>query len=84
MAVIRYNQENIKNMQGDITMNNKLSQECFDSAKKSAKKIAAIEIVAEPKFYFAESQESNSIDEDFIASLEKGEHLNDNFLDITE
>jgi hypothetical protein len=65
-------------------MNNKLSQNCFDSAEKSAKKIATIEIVAEPKFYFDESQESNSIDEKFIASLEKGEHLNDDFLNIAE
>lgn len=65
-------------------MNNKLSQKCFYSAEQAAKRIAAIEITAKPKFYFDESQESNSIDDKFIASLERGEHLNDDFLNITE
>ncbi|SMN11112.1 hypothetical protein SPBRAN_1352 [uncultured Candidatus Thioglobus sp.] len=65
-------------------MDNKLGQQCFDSATQAAKRIAAVEITAQPKFYFDESKESNSIDEKFIASLEKGEHLNDNFLNISE
>ncbi|SMM98833.1 hypothetical protein SPONN_46 [uncultured Candidatus Thioglobus sp.] len=65
-------------------MDNKLSQKCFNSAAQTAKRIAAIKITAEPKFYFDESKESNSIDEKFIASLERGEHLNDNFLNINE
>ena len=70
--------------QDSIIMNNKLSKKCFDSAEIAAKTIAAIEITAEPKFYFDESQESNSIDEEFIASLERGDHLNNDFLSIAE
>jgi hypothetical protein len=52
-------------------------------AKKSAERIDGIEIKSKPKFYFeADSKSSNSFDEEFLVSLEKGEHLNDNFLSI--
>jgi hypothetical protein len=42
-----------------------------------------ISITAEPRFYFdVMSKNSNSIDEEFLISLEEGKHLNDNFLSI--
>jgi hypothetical protein len=52
-------------------------------AQESAQRISKIEIQSDPKFYFdVDSKNSNSIDEKFLTSLEKGEHLNDNFLSI--
>ena len=57
--------------------------ESIQFAKESAKRIGGIKIEAEPKFYFdINSKSSNSIDEEFLISLQKGEHLNDNFLSV--
>ncbi len=62
---------------------NQPSKQSIKFAQESAARIDNIKIEAEPKFYFdIDSKGSNSIDEEFLVSLEKGEHLNDNFLSI--
>lgn len=54
--------------------------ESIQFAKESAQRIGKIEITTKPKFYFdVESKSSNSIDESFVQSLEKGEHLTDEY-----
>ncbi|CAC9538290.1 hypothetical protein [uncultured Gammaproteobacteria bacterium] len=59
------------------------TKESIKFAKESAEEIGNISITAEPRFYFdVKSKNSNSIDEEFLISLEKGKHLNDNFLSI--
>ncbi len=59
------------------------TKESIEFAKKSAERIGEIKIESEPKFYFdINRKSSNSIDEEFLISLQKGEHLNDNFLSV--
>ncbi|WP_369176986.1 hypothetical protein [Candidatus Thiodubiliella endoseptemdiera] len=59
------------------------TQESIKFAQESAERIGNIAIKAEPKFYFDTSgKNSNSIDENFLISLEDGKHLNDDFLSI--
>ena len=59
---------------------NQPSKQSIKFAQESAARIDNIKIEAEPKFYFdIDSKGSNSIDEEFLVSLEDKKHLTDEY-----